>query len=401
MQSVGPDSGMEPCGGCGEVARTFLGLGMRSFGGPSAHVGYFREECVVRRGWLDDRGYASWVALCQFLPGPASTQLAFCLGWLRAGWVGGWVAFLAFTLPSAVLMTALAWGLPRWNGPWADATLHGLKVAAWAVVAQAVAGMGLRLRCAPAEGGIALATGVAALAWPSGSLQPVWVMLGAMLGVVLSRRDAAVGSGSFGLRLRSWGAAGCMVMWVALLAWAMRPGRDGLAGVGAALYRAGAMVFGGGHVVLPFLEETIVGPGWMTRGDFLAGYGAAQAMPGPMFTLGSFLGMHVGGWSGALVGTAALFLPGLLLVSAVAPSWALSGQRRWAARAVSGAGAAVLGLLAAAWLGPVREGAIQGWMDVGLGAMAWGALASGRVPVLGMVGGCIAGAMGMGWIASR
>lgn len=401
MEGVAGDVGWKPRGGCREVAWTFLGLGVRSFGGPSAHVGYFRSECVVRRGWLDDRGYASWVALCQFLPGPASTQLAFCLGWLRAGWLGGWVAFLAFTLPSAVLMTAVAWGLPKWNGPWADAALHGLKIAAWAVVAQAVAGMGLRLRGAAAEGAIALAAGVAAWAWPSGWMQPAWVLFGMMLGMALSRREAVAGSGTVGVRLRSSVAAGCMGMWVALLAWALHAGRDGVVGVGAALYRAGAMVFGGGHVVLPFLEETIVEPGWMTRGDFLAGYGAAQAMPGPMFTLGAFLGMRVGGWSGALVGTAALFLPGILLVSAVAPSWAWLEQRRWAARAFSGAGAAVLGLLAAAWMGPVREGALRGWMDVGLGSMAWGALASGRVPVLAVVGGCIAGAMGMGWIASR
>jgi chromate transporter len=392
---------MNPGGGCVEVARTFLGLGLRAFGGPSAHVGYFRDACVVRRGWLDDGGYASWVALCQFLPGPASTQLAFCLGWLRAGWLGAWVAFLAFTTPSAVLMAAVAWGLPRWNGPWADATLHGLKVAAWAVVAQAVAGMGLRLRGAPPEVAIALAAGLAAMAWPNGALQPAWVLSGALLGLWMSRREAASGKGTVAVRLRPWMAAGCLVLWAGLLAWAFRWGHGGVAGVGAALYRAGAMVFGGGHVVLPFLEESVVQSGVVTRDDFLAGYGAAQAMPGPMFTLGTYLGMRVGGWAGAVVGTAALFLPGLLLVSAVAPSWALLGRRRWAVRAVSGAGAAVLGLLAAAWLGPVREGAIQGWMDGVLGALAWGALASGRVPVLGVVAGCVAGAMGMGWIASH
>lgn len=395
------DVGMKPGGRCREVAWTFLGLGVRSFGGPSAHVGYFREACVGRRGWLDDGAYASWMALCQFLPGPASTQLAFCLGWLRAGWPGAWVAFVAFTMPSAVLMAAVAWGLPRWNGPWADATLHGLKVAAWAVVAQAVSGMALRLRGALGEVAIALAAGVAAIAWPNGTLQPAWVMSGALLGLWMSRREAAAVQGTMAVRLRPWMAAGCLALWAGLLAGSFRWGHGGVAGMGAALYRAGAMVFGGGHVVLPFLEESVVQSGVVTRDDFLAGYGVAQAMPGPMFTLGTYLGMRVGGWTGAVVGTAALFLPGLLLVSAVAPSWALLGRRRWAVRAVSGAGAAVLGLLAAAWLGPVREGAIRGGMDGVLGALAWGALASGRVPVLGVVAGCVAGAMALDGFATH
>ena len=441
---------MEPRGTWWEVARTFLWLGLRSFGGPVAHVGHFRAECVSRLRWVDDAAYGPWVALCQFLPGPASTQLAFCLGWLRSGWAGGWIAFVAFTVPSAVLMTGVAWGLPRWVGPWSDATLHGLKIAAWAVVGHAVAGMAMRFKGAPAEWIVAILAGVASAWWPRGELQPLWVVGGAVVGGAFSRRDSLTvafsagttpldrscwldllpqilhrwlvtglepacasltprlaqasaspslpsqldRSGLAGVSLRPWLAWGCLGVAVALLVTTPAWGAGRLGGLGAAMYRAGAMVFGGGHVVLPFLEESVVVPGWVTRDDFLAGYGAAQVMPGPMFTLGSYLGMRAGGWPGAIIGTVAIFLPGLLLVSAIAPSWSAVASKRSAARAVSGAGAAVVGLLASAWLGPVWDGAMHGGRDLVHGCAAMAALGSGRVPVWLVVGGCVVVAVG-------
>lgn len=385
---------MQPRGTCWEVARTFLWLGLRSFGGPVAHVGHFRAECVSRLRWVDDAAYASWVALCQFLPGPASSQLAFCLGWLRSGWAGGWIAFVAFTVPSAVLMIGVAWGLPRWVGPWSGATLHGLKIAAWAVVGHAVAGMAMRMKGAPAEWIVAILAGVASAWWPRGELQPLWVLGGAVVGWAVSRRDSLTLAFPAGVSLRPWLAWGCLAVGVALLVTTPAWGGNRLGGLGAAMYRAGAMVFGGGHVVLPFLEESVVVPGWVTRDDFLAGYGAAQVMPGPMFTLGSYLGMRAGGWPGAIIGTVAIFLPGLLWVSAIAPSWSAVASKPSAARAVSGAGAAVVGLLASAWLGPVWDGAMHGGRDLVHGCAAMAALGSGRVPVWLVVGGCVVVAVG-------
>ena len=381
-----------------EVFRAFLRLGFTSFGGPTAHVGYFRTEFVTRRGWLDEAGFAGWVALCQFLPGPSSTQLAFCLGWIRAGFAGAWLAFLAFMAPSGLTMALLAWGLPRWETASGIGAAHGLKVAAWAVVGHAVAGMARSLSGAWAEAVIAVCAGAMAWAWPdAASLHPLLVPAGAAAGACWSRREAMAGITGGGVRMRPLNSVACMVVAVGLLAaGSMVPPDAGRAAFCGALYRAGALVFGGGHVVLPFLEDAVVGQGWCTRDDFLAGYGAAQAMPGPMFTLAAYLGMRAGGWTGALQGMVAIFLPGLLLVSAVAPSWAWLSSRRWAARAVSGAGAAVVGLLGAAWVGWVWPGAIHGWGDLALGGAAWAALASGRVSPAWVVAGCAAWG---GWTA--
>ncbi len=372
------------------VALVFLGLGLTSFGGPVAHVGHFRSELVGKRRWLDEAGYAGWVALCQFLPGPSSTQLAFCLGWSRAGWLGGWMAFLAFMAPSGLLMAALAWALPRWDGGMADGALRGLQVAAWAVVGHAVQGMARAMGRAWTEWAIAGLAGLAAWMAPGGHAAQPWIVLaGALAGALGSRREAWPCWACEAVQMGRWQAAACLGMAACLLAaslaWRGWPG---------AFYRAGAMVFGGGHVVLPLLEEAVVTPGLCTRDEFLAGYGAAQAMPGPMFTLAAYLGMRVGGWPGALAGLAAIFLPGLLLLSAVAPSWASLARRRWAARAVSGASAAVVGLLGAAWAGVVWPGAIHGWGDLLPGVAAWMALASGRVSPAWIVVACA----GWGWM---
>ncbi|MDE3027575.1 MAG: chromate efflux transporter, partial [Paracoccaceae bacterium] len=312
----------------GEVFRTFLRLGLTAFGGPIAHLGYFRNEIVLKRRWLDEEDFADLVALCQFLPGPASSQVGFALGLLRGGALGGLAAWTAFTLPSAILLVIFAYGADRLSGPGGQAVLHGLKLAAVAVVAQAVWGMARSLAPDRHRAGIALVALVLVTFAGGAAGQIAAITVGALAGLALCRglQGAARGSMRFPISRRV--GAALLSLFALLLAVALIGATAGGAQVVqlfSAFYRSGALVFGGGHVVLPLLQSAVVDPAWVTNGQFLAGYGAAQAVPGPLFTFAAYLGAVTGpsphGVAGAVIALVAIFLPGLLLVAGMIPFW--------------------------------------------------------------------------------
>ncbi|MCZ8111890.1 MAG: chromate efflux transporter [Betaproteobacteria bacterium] len=382
------------------VFAVFLRLGLTSFGGPVAHLGYFRTEFVERRRWLDDRQYAELVALCQFLPGPASSQVGLALGLQRAGAAGALAAWAGFTLPSALLLMALALGLAAGGGPGAAGLVQGLKLVAVAVVAQAVWGMARSLCPDLPRAAIALAAGALSLSLPA-ALGPVAaIVLGAVAGR-LALQVAAVAPGPAlapGLSRRTGAvlllAAGALLVGLPLAAAAA--GSPGLQAV-SVFYQAGALVFGGGHVVLPLLQAGVVAPGWVSEEVFLAGYGAAQAVPGPLFSFAAFLGAALpaplGGWAGGMAMLVALFAPGLLLVAGALPLWNTLRTRQPVRRALAGANAAVVGLLGAALLDPVIPGAIHSPADAALALAGFAALVALRWPPLAVVA-LLAGA---GW----
>ena len=392
---------MRPAGSLTEVFFTFLKLGLTSFGGPIAHLGYFRRELVEKRGWVSDSQYAQLLALCQFLPGPASSQLGFGLGLLRAGWGGALAAFLAFTLPSALLLFVFAAFLPHLAGTVGSAALHGLKLVALAVVAQGVLGMTRQL-CpdAPRRTLAVIAAGVILLtnqAW----IQLLVIALGAGAGLILCRNLPPLSGEGLPLRYGSRAGATLLALFVLLLA--ALPlvvyGTEGQLAVAAAFYRAGALVFGGGHVVLPLLQEMVVEPGWLTTEEFLAGYGAAQAVPGPMFSLAAFLGARLageaGGVAGATTALTALFLPGFLLVAGILPFWHTLTRHPLAASAVAGVNASVVGLLGAALYDPVWTSAVRGPGDLAIALAGFALLVSARVPALIVVAWCIAASVAL------
>ncbi len=293
-----PASGDASEGRVGEVFKTFLKLGLSSFGGPIAHLGYFRDELVVRRKWLDDTAYADLVALCQFLPGPASSQVGFSLGILRGnGLLGGLAAWLAFTMPSAVILFAFAMGAAAFTGPVAEGFLHGLKLVAVAVVAQAIWGMSRTLTPDRTRAGIALAA-IAIVVFFAGSFgQIAAIALGACAGLWLCRGEVAPHSGDLNFPVTPRAGVIALALFAALLLIppfvASASGSQVLA-LFNAFYRSGALVFGGGHVVLPLLQAQVVTPGWVSTEAFLAGYGMAQAVPGPLFTFAAYLGAVMG-----------------------------------------------------------------------------------------------------------
>jgi chromate transporter len=363
----------EPVGGRGalfEVFRVFLKLGLTSFGGPIAHLGYFRAELVARRKWIDEAGYADLIALCQFLPGPASSQVGFSLGVLRGGGLlGGLAASLAFTLPSALILSAFALGASDLTGPVAQGALHGLKLVAVAVVAQALWGMARTLTPDRTRVAMALAS-IAIVVWWAGAVgQIVAIAAAAAAGVYLCRdTDAAViGRLRFPV-LRRNGVAAFALFALLLLALPVIGGSA--TALFDAFYRSGALVFGGGHVVLPLLHAAVVTPGWVTDQAFLAGYGVTQAVPGPLFTFAGYLGaisaLPPHGIAGASIALVAIFLPGLLLVYGMLPFWDALRRRRSPRAAMRGANAAVVGILAAAFYDPVWTGAVRAPLDFAL-----------------------------------
>lgn len=385
-----------------EVFRVFLRLGLTSFGGPVAHLGFFQAEFVLRRGWLSNQGYADLVALCQLLPGPASSQVGFGIGLMRAGWLGALAAFIGFTLPSALLLLGFALSAAAFDGPVAGGALHGLKIVAVAIVAQAVWSMAQSL--CPDRRRAAIAVGaVAILAFAPAAIGMFAAMgIGAVLGLVLCREAVLAGHGGFRVPVSRRGAIAALIVFAALMALlpVMAPHSRGLAIVDG-FYRAGAMVFGGGHVVLPLLQEQVVASGMMSPDRFLAGYGAAQAVPGPLFSFAAYLGALIvprpEALSGALLALAGIFLPGFLLLIAALPFW--DGLRRlaWAQAMLRGTNAAVVGILGAALYSPVFSSGVTGLPDLALALTCLLALMRWHAPpwVVVILGACGGVALGM------
>ena len=361
-----------------EVLGAFLRLGLTSFGGPVAHLGYFREEFVHRRRWLDDRSYADLVALCQFLPGPASSQVGIAVGLLRAGYAGAFAAWTGFTLPSAMAMVLFAYGATALGNAAGSGWLHGLKVAAVAVVAQAVLGMARTLAPDRARATLAVVAAIIALGAPSSWGQIGAIALGGIVGAVLLRGGEEIAPAALPLHVsRALGALLLAVFFALLI---------GLPLLAAAIpsqalkefdafYRAGSLVFGGGHVVLPLLQASVVPPGWVDNDAFLAGYGAAQAVPGPLFTFAAYLGTVMGpppnGWIGASICLIAIFLPSFLLVIGALPFWDQLRRRPVAQASLRGVNAAVVGLLLAALYQPVWTVGITDAADFALAVAAF------------------------------
>ncbi len=366
-------------------------LGLTSIGGPIAHLSYFHAEYVRRRRWLDEETYAGLVALCQSLPGPTSSQVGIAVGLLRAGLPGAFLAWLGFTLPSAVALIAFAYGLDTLGDVESAGWLRGLKIAAVAVVALAVWSMARTLTPDRPRAGLAIAAAVVMLVWQTAAAQVVLILGGAALGYALVRGLPAAGtalSQPFGIRLA---AAAWLLFFVLLFGLPLLSGildSQALA-LFDAFYRAGSLVFGGGHVVLPLLQAEVVPPGWLSQEDFLAGYGAAQAVPGPLFTFAAYLGAAAepepNDAPGGALALAAIFLPSFLLIVGGLPVWsALRGSPAFHA-ALRGINAAVVGILLAALYDPVATSAIGSGRDLSLALVAFGLLALWRAPPLAVV----------------
>ncbi len=371
-----------------DIGWPFLRLGCISFGGPVAHLGYLREEFVARRKWLGEDAYADLVALCQFLPGPASSQTVFGLGMRRGGLAGAFLASVCFTLPSAVLMIAFAYGVAVMGDLGKAGWLHGLKLAAVAVVAQAVWGMGRKLCPDLPRLAIGLAAAAAVIALPVAAAQVGVIAAGAIAGWLLYRRTVPAGGvdGSGLARHHLWAAGAltvCAVLLVVLPMAAAATGWRPLA-ILDGFYRAGSLVFGGGHVVLPLLRAEVVPTGWVGDDAFLAGYGAAQAVPGPLFTFAAYLGAMIHGgpqaWLGGLGGLLAIFLPAWLLIGGALPFWQLLKGRAWSQAALRGANAAVVGVLLAALYNPVAKEGITGIADIVAAVVGFALLERWKVP---------------------
>jgi chromate transporter len=372
-----------------EVLRVFLKLGLTSFGGPIAHLGYFRREFVVRRGWLNERAYADLVALCQFLPGPASSQTGFAIGLVRAGYLGGLAAWAGFTLPSAAAMTLFAYGEGALGGRAGDGLEHGLKLVAVAIVAQAVMGMAQSLAPDRPRATIAVLSLILMAFAPAAWAQIAVIVLGAAAGLVVCRQGAVIAGPDADAPITRRMGIVFAGLFFALLALSFVPAGSGAAALAAAFYRSGALVFGGGHVVLPLLRAAVVDPGWVSDSAFLAGYGAAQAVPGPLFTFAAYLGAVASAPPGGVVGAAlalvAIFAPGLLLMMGAIPFWHGLRARPGARAAMAGVNAAVVGLLASALYNPVWTSAVRSPADFAIAAAGFAALVFGAAPLLVVV----------------
>jgi chromate transporter len=369
-----------------EVAAAFLKLGLTSVGGPVAHLSYFRAEFVLKRGWLKEEQFADLLALCQFLPGPASSQLAYALGQHRAGPAGAMAASLCFTLPSALAMTMFAYGMAS-AGDINDAGwLHGLKLAAVPVVAQAVWGMGRRLCPDWARRSVCLVAAAALLVAPGALAQVVVIATAGVVGMLMHGRTSKQVEALEPLRSHvfSIGALMAFVVLLVLLPVLAAGVSSHAVAVFDGFYRAGALVFGGGHVVLPLLRAETVPTGWVTDDQFLAGYGAAQAVPGPLFSFAAYLGTSMTSgphaWLMGMWCLLAVFLPGWLLIAGALPFWHRVRSTAWGQTALAGANAAVVGVLLAALYSPVVTEAVHGPIDVGVALVAYGMLETGRAP---------------------
>jgi chromate transporter len=395
---VGP-----PRGSTAEVFGAFLRLGLTSFGGPIAHLGYFHEAFVVRRKWLDERAYGDLVALCQFLPGPASSQTGFAIGLMRAGYPGALAAWTGFTLPSAIALVLFAYGASALNGPLGAGLLHGLKLVAVAIVAQAVWGMARSLAPDRERASVAAVAALVILFSTSSFAQIGAIALGGIAGLWLCRGATPSAAGHMPSPVsRRAGLAALALFFILLAGLPILLGilhesgaPQGLA-VFDAFYRSGALVFGGGHVVLPLLRDAFVGPGWVSDNTFLAGYGAAQAVPGPLFTFAAYLGTAVNatphGIAGAVLGLFGIFLPGILVLLGTLPFWDTFRQRAGAQAAMRGVNAAVVGVLGAALYNPVWTNSVASPKDFGIALAGFILLTVWRAPPLvAVVLGALAG----------
>ncbi len=389
-----------------EVFTVALKLGLTSFGGPVAHLGYFRDEYVLRRQWLNEATYADLVALCQFLPGPASSQVGMAIGLLRAGYAGAFAAWVGFTLPSAIALVLFAYGVHAIGDVSGSGWLHGLKVVAVAVVAQAVLGMMRALAPDRERATLAVAATVIALAVPSTLGQVGAIVLGGVAGLlVLPNTSAQTESAALPLavsRIVGGILLAAFFILLAALPWLAAYFQIHELRLLDAFYRAGSLVFGGGHVVLPLLQASVVPPGWVSNDAFLAGYGAAQAVPGPLFTFAAYLGAVMGpqpnGWAGAVLCLMAIFLPSFLLVIGMLPFWDSLRRRIWVQTALSGVNATVVGVLLAALYNPVWIAGIKSPYDFALGTAAFLLLFMWRVPpwlvvAFGAAGGALIGSL--------
>tara|TARA_R110002110_G_scaffold414147_3_gene643452 strand:- start:20862 stop:22073 length:1212 start_codon:yes stop_codon:yes gene_type:complete len=387
---VQPEEQPEVQPGLGTIFWAFLVLGATAFGGPVAHFGYFRTEFVDRRGWVDARGFADLVSLCQFLPGPASSQTGIAIGMIQRGWPGGIAAWLGFTTPAAIIMIGLGFGLSFSETAAGQGIVHGLKLAAVAVVANALWGMA-KNACGDAMRASFAAIACVIILFAVAAWFQLLVIAAAAIAGSLILRDAPLdtsdGPSSSGNR-----AVGLLLLIVFLLlllglpilAETMKSGNlDAFSG----FYRVGSLVFGGGHVVLPLLEAEVVPTGWTSTDAFLAGYGAAQAIPGPMFALTGYLGNvidpgngYVGGWAGGVLAIVAVFLPSFLLLGATLPYWDALRSRDRVRAALSGVNAAVVGLLLAVLFTPVWTSSVRDASDFATVVVAAVLLAVWKLP---------------------
>ena len=372
-----------------EVLLVFLKLGVSCFGGPIAHIGYFREEFVVRRRWLDEQAYVDLVALCQFLPGPASSQVGFSIGLMRAGYGGALAAWAGFTLPSATVLVLFAYGASALSGPAGIGLLHGLKLVAVAIVAQAVWGMA-RTLCPDRERATIAVVAALIILFSSSSIAQIGsILLGGLAGLWPCRGTPPTATGHIVMPVsRIAGVAALTVFFVLLVGLPVLQGLRPFPGIALfdAFYRSGALVFGGGHVVLPLLREAFVAPGWVSDDAFLAGYGAAQAVPGPLFTFAAYLGAVVSpsphGVAGAALGLFGIILPGILILLGALPFWDSFRKRADAQAVMRGVNAVVVGLLGAALYNPVWTSSVKSPGDFGIALLGFVLLTVWRAPPL-------------------
>ncbi len=363
-------------------------LGLTSFGGPVVHLGFFREEFVERRRWLKDESYADLVALCQFLPGPASSQVGYAIGLVRGGTAGGIAAWIGFTLPSAIMLIAFAYGIAALGDVQQSGWLQGLKIAAVAVVARAVWGMAVQLCPDRQRASIALLAAMGTLAWTTAATQVLIIVIGGLFGWLLYRHEAGSANQDSGAQIFS-GRRGAMflaaffILLIGLPVLTTSYSSTNLQ-IFESFYRAGSLVFDGGHVVLPLLQAEVVPTGWISDDGFLAGYGAAQAVPGPLFTFAAYLGAAMtvgsGGWFGGLLALIAIFIPSLLLVQGALPFWDVLRRASAAQAALRGTNAAVVGILLAALYNPVWIKGIHGSEDFLIAIGAFGLLHFWKTP---------------------
>lgn len=370
-----------------EVFGAFLKLGLTSFGGPIAHLGYFRSEFVERRGWLNDRNYSDLVALCQFLPGPTSSQVGMALGLRRAGWLGLFAAWVGFTLPSAFALILFALGLARFQGVAESGWIHGLKIVAVAIVAQAVWGMARSLCPDRPRAALAILAALLTLILPSAHGQIIAIVTAGLIGRwALTVEESPRGQTARYPVTHTMGVAALLLFFALLIGlplWMMATGSS-VAMLLDGVYRSGALVFGGGHVVLPLLQAAVVPSGVVSEANFLAGYGATQAVPGPLFTFAAYLGAMaegpLSGWVGGAVLLGVIFLPAFLVLVAALPLWERLRHHTGVPAAMAGINASVVGILLSALYDPVWTSAIHDKADFGLALAALGLLTVGRVP---------------------